>query len=67
MKNLTNRQTQILKMIAQGKTTKEIAFELSVNTRTIDNHRSQICRKTGRNGVAGLTMIALKMGLVQIW
>jgi DNA-binding NarL/FixJ family response regulator len=61
---LTPRQQQILTLIAQRKSTKQIAFELDLSEKTIAAHRAQIMERTGVHDVVGLAMYAVKHGLV---
>ena len=60
---LTARQTGILRLIAQGKSSKEIAFQLGLSPKTVDAHRAQIMRRLGRNDLAGLVRLAIESGL----
>lgn len=62
---LTARQIQILTMIASGKATKEIAFELELSNKTIAAHRAQIMERLGVKDRAGLVFFADKHGLVE--
>ena len=53
IQNLTDREKDILKLIAEIKTTKEIAEELSISTRTVETHRRNILHKLGlKNSLA---------------
>lgn len=61
---LTPRQIEILRGIAAGQTTKEIAWQLSISVKTVETHRAQIMERLGIRDVAGLTRFALRMGLV---
>ena len=56
---LTHRERQVLRLIAAGKTTKEIAAELRVSARTIDTHRSHIAMKTDTKSLAELMQMAI--------
>ncbi|HEY4611494.1 MAG TPA: response regulator transcription factor [Bacteroidota bacterium] len=58
--NLTPAERNVLKLIARSKTTKEIADELSVSPKTIDNHRSNICTKLNIHGTNALLRFALE-------
>ncbi len=60
---LTHRERQVLRLIAAGKTTKEIAAELRVSARTIDTHRSHIAMKTGAKSLAELMNMAILFSL----
>lgn len=62
---LTPRQLQILQLIANRKSTKEIAFELDLSEKTIAAHRAQIMERTGVRDVVGLVFFAVKHGLVK--
>jgi DNA-binding NarL/FixJ family response regulator len=62
--DLTPRQRDVVRLIAQGCNTKEIAHRLGVSVRTVDTHRAQIMERLGINSVAGLTRYALRAGLI---
>lgn len=62
---LTPRQQQILTMIANRKSTKEIAYELDLSEKTIAAHRAQIMERTGVRDLVGLVLFAVKHGLVK--
>lgn len=61
---LTNRQRQILQLIAEGKQNKEIAEILDVSVKTVEFHRSSLMAKLGAHTVAELTRFAIQEGLV---
>jgi DNA-binding NarL/FixJ family response regulator len=61
---LTPRQREVLKRIAEGRSTKEIAFELNVSVKTVETHRAQIMERLGIRDVAGLVRYAMRAGLV---
>ena len=61
---LTTRQREILQMIAEGKSTKEIAFTLEVSTKTIESHRAAIMQRLGIRDIAGLVIYAVRNNLV---
>lgn len=63
---LTPREREILQLIAEGHTTKEIADKLGISARTADVHRTHIMQKLDVHNVAGLTRIAVSYGLVHI-
>ena len=60
---LTNREREVLQLVAEGKTTKEIAEMLNLSTKTIDSHREHIMEKLGIRNIAGLTKYAIREGL----
>jgi DNA-binding NarL/FixJ family response regulator len=62
---LTHRQIEIVKLIAQGLASKEIAFELGLSSKTVDVHRARIMERLGLNDVASLTRYALRKGLIK--
>ena len=61
---LTTRQVEILTLIAQGKSAKEIAFELGLSPKTVDVHRARIMERLRLNDIASLTRYAVRKGLV---
>lgn len=58
---LTQSEKKILKLIGQGKSSKEIAEELFISTKTVENHRSNICKKLNITGNSALLKYALKL------
>jgi DNA-binding NarL/FixJ family response regulator len=62
---LTERQVEILKLIAQGKASKEIAFDLGLSPKTVDVHRARIMERLRLNDIASLTRYAVRKGLVK--
>ena len=64
--DLTDRQREILRMIAVGTSTKEIAFHLGVSAKTVESHRSAIMKRLGVRSVAGLVIFAVRNRLVNV-
>jgi DNA-binding NarL/FixJ family response regulator len=62
---LTARETEVLKLVAEGKSSKEIAAILCLSIRTVDNHRSNIMRKLNITKNTDLVRYALSMGYIQ--
>lgn len=62
---LTQRQVEILKLIAQGRASKEIAFELGLSPKTVDVHRARIMDRLQLNDIASLTRYAVRKGLIK--
>jgi DNA-binding NarL/FixJ family response regulator len=62
---LTERQLQIVILMANGKSTKEIAFELGISTKTVELHRRRIMEQLQVNDLASLTRYAVRSGLVE--
>jgi len=61
---LTEREREILKLVAEGNSTKEIAEKLTLSAKTVDNHRTNLMRKLNIHDVASLTRYAIEQGLV---
>lgn len=61
---LTLRQREILQLIAEGRTTKEMASLLQLSTNTVTTHRKQLMQRLGVHDVAGLVRAALRLGVV---
>lgn len=61
---LTPRQREILKLIAEGNTTKAIARKLDISAKTADTHRVQLMERLGIHDIAGLVRYAVRVGLV---
>lgn len=62
---LSARQRQVLQLIAEGSSTREIADRLYLSVKTVETHRAQIMRKLEIHDVAGLTRYAIRIGLIQ--
>ena len=63
---LTARQREILVLIAEGKTTKQIARYLNISVKTVESHRAQLTERLNIHDVAGLVRLAIKTGLVKL-
>ena len=61
--SLSNREREVLQLVAEGHTTREIAEVLKLSTKTIDSHREHIMEKLGIRNIAGLTKYAIREGL----
>jgi two-component system, NarL family, response regulator NreC len=61
---LSSRERQVLQLVAEGKTTKEIAGVLGVSIKTADSHRARIMRKLDIHDTAGLVRFAIRRGLI---
>jgi DNA-binding NarL/FixJ family response regulator len=61
---LTPRQREIVQLIAEGKSTKEIAFLLKISVKTVEAHRVQLMTRLGVHDVVGLVRYAMRMGFV---
>ncbi len=62
---LTERQMQILALLAQGKSSKQIGQELSLSPKTVDVHRSRMMERLDLHDVASLTVYAVRKGLIK--
>ncbi|MCB9187882.1 MAG: response regulator transcription factor [Flavobacteriales bacterium] len=62
--SLSDRELEIIKMIAEGYTNAQIAALLYISNHTVNTHRKNIMKKLGINNTAGLVMLAVKSGLV---
>jgi len=63
---LTDREREVLQLIAEGKTTKEIAFNLQVSVKTVEAFRHNLMNKLGIYNIAGLTKFAVLEGLTTL-
>jgi two-component system nitrate/nitrite response regulator NarL len=66
LSQLTSREREVLVLIAEGRTNKEIATRLGIGVRTIETHRERIMRRLDIHSVAGLTRFAIAQGLVSL-
>jgi len=64
--NLTERQIEVLELIAKEYTNQEIANELYISIRTVDAHRRNLLQKTGAKNTAGLVTYAIKHNLITL-
>lgn len=62
---LTRREREVLQLIAESYSTKQVAAKLGVSIKTADNHRTNLMRKLDLHDVASLTRYALQVGLVE--
>lgn len=62
---LSEREIEVLRSLAQGMASKEIALRLGISIRTVGNHRARISHKTGLGSIAQLTLHAVRLGLVE--
>ncbi|MBE0640764.1 MAG: response regulator transcription factor, partial [Bacteroidales bacterium] len=62
--DLTSREIEILRLVAEGLSNKEISDRLFISHRTVDTHRTNIMRKIGVSNVAGLIRFAMRNGFL---
>ncbi len=60
---LTRREREVLQLLAEGRSTKEIAARLGLSLKTVGTHRGHIMEKLSIHSVAGLTKYAIREGL----
>lgn len=65
LNDLTPRQREILQLVAEGRTTKEIAARLDLSIKTVETHRMQLMERLNIHDVAGLVKFAIRVGLTQ--
>ncbi len=61
---LTPRQREILQLIAEGNSTKQIAYKLDISVKTAESHRTDLMEATDIHDIAGLTRYAIRMGVI---
>ncbi len=66
LEKLTPRQREILGLIAEGKSMKEIGRALNISVKTVESHRAQLTERLGIHEIAGLVRFAIKTGLVKL-
>ena len=64
VEQLTERQREILQLIAEGQTTKEIALNLKLSAKTVEYHRMQLMQRLNIHDIPGLVRFAVRTGLV---
>ena len=65
MDTLTEREREVVQLVVKGLSTREIATQLDISTRTVETHRANLMRKLNLKSVALLTQFAIREGLVQ--
>lgn len=66
LEQLSLREREILQLVAEGKTSQEIAERLSISSKTVDTYRSRLMRKIGVEDVAGLVKFAIQHGVISL-
>jgi DNA-binding NarL/FixJ family response regulator len=61
---LTPRQREVLQLVAEGNSTKEIAQRLGLSPKTVETHRAQLMERLGLHEVSGLVRFAMRVGLI---
>jgi DNA-binding NarL/FixJ family response regulator len=63
---LSPRQREVLRLIAEGRTTKQMAQLLEISVKTVETHRAQLMERLGIHDVAGLVRYAIIVGLIEV-
>jgi DNA-binding NarL/FixJ family response regulator len=63
---LTSREREVIQLLAEGKSTKEVACLLDLSTKTAETHRSNIRRKLNLHSVSDLVLFAVRNGIIQV-
>ena len=63
---LTPREREVLQLVAEGKTTKEVAKLLGISAKTVESHRTRIMKKLDTPNTAGIVRYAIRLGLIQV-
>ncbi|MEW5984677.1 MAG: response regulator transcription factor [Acidobacteriota bacterium] len=66
VESLTDREREVLALLARGLSSKEIAADLNISTRTVETHRANLMRKLGVKSVALLTQVAIREGFIDL-
>jgi DNA-binding NarL/FixJ family response regulator len=64
--NLTAREREVVQLLAEGRSTKEVASHLNLSVKTAETHRSNIMRKLGLHSVSELVLYAVRNNIVQV-
>lgn len=64
--NLTAREREVVQLLAEGRSTKEVASHLNLSVKTAETHRSNIMRKLGLHSVSELVLYAVRNSIVQV-
>jgi DNA-binding NarL/FixJ family response regulator len=64
---LTAREREVIQLLAEGKTSKEVAVTLNLSVKTAETHRTNLMRKLDLHSVADLTRYAVRNGIVQVF
>lgn len=64
---LTSREREVIQLLAEGRTSKEVAVTLNLSIKTAETHRTNLMRKLGLHSVADLTRYAVRNGIVQVF
>jgi DNA-binding NarL/FixJ family response regulator len=63
---LTPREREVLQLVAEGRTNREIAHELSISVKTVEHHRANLMGKLELYSAAELTQYAIRTGVIEV-
>lgn len=66
LESLTARQREILQLIAEGQSTKQMALRLNISVKTVETHRAQLMDRLQIRNIAGLVRYAMRNGLIDM-
>jgi DNA-binding NarL/FixJ family response regulator len=66
LERLTSRQREVLQLIAEGHTTRQIAHRLRLSVKTVESHRANLMERLQIHDVAGLVRYAIRVGIIQV-
>jgi DNA-binding NarL/FixJ family response regulator len=66
LEKLSGREREVLQLVAEGCSSKEIASRLNLSTKTVEHHRTSIMQKLGLHDIASLTRLAVREGLIRV-
>lgn len=66
LSTLSERERQVLRLLALGHSAKEVAAQLAISVKTVETHRARLCAKVATHSVADLTRLAVRAGLVEL-
>jgi len=64
---LTPREREVVQLLAEGKSSKEVAVALNLSVKTVETHRTNIMRKLDLHSIADVTLYAVRHGIVQVY
>ena len=62
---LTEREREVIRLMCEGLTAKEIAGRMNISAKTVEFHRQQIKRRIGVRGIAGIVRYAVRNGIIE--
>lgn len=66
LETLSRREHEILRFVAEGKSSREIAESLTISSKTVDTYRSRLMRKINAKNVAGVIRFAIQNGIIEL-